>query len=152
MWLTSLIFPKKDIQVKEETVRLYQGRASIFGGLLVVMILGIFSIIPYGFAAEVVLVIVLLMKKSLLKQVDYRLLITFVSFFVIVGNIQTQASLFDLARPYFQEAQYAFLGSFFFSQFLSNVPAAIFMAPFTSCSKAVLLGVNVGGLGILIYV
>jgi ABC-type multidrug transport system permease subunit len=87
LWLTSLIFPKKDIQVKEETVRLYQGRASIFGGLLVVMILGIFSIIPYGFAAGVVLVIVLLMKKSLLKQVDYRLLITFVSFFVIVGNI-----------------------------------------------------------------
>lgn len=33
---------------------------------------------------------------------------------------------------------------------ISNVPAAILIAPFTTYKKAVLLGVNVGGLGTLI--
>ncbi len=43
-----------------------------------------------------------------------------------------------------------FLGSILLSQGISNVPAAILIAPFTDLEKAVLLGVNVGGLGTLI--
>lgn len=36
------------------------------------------------------------------------------------------------------------------SQFISNVPAAMLMAAFTEQRKALLLGVNIGGLGTLI--
>jgi Na+/H+ antiporter NhaD/arsenite permease-like protein len=44
----------------------------------------------------------------------------------------------------------SFVGSIILSQFISNVPSAIFLAHFTQQWEAILLGVNVGGLGTLI--
>lgn len=119
-------------------------------GLFVLMILGIFSVLPISIAVLVVAAVVWFSNKRLFAKVDYRLLLTFLCFFLIVGNIQDQSLVTDLIRPYFQETHRAFLGSILLSQGISNVPAAILIAPFTDLEKAVLLGVNVGGLGTLI--
>jgi len=85
------------------------------------MILGIFSVLPISIAVLIVVAVVWFSKKRLFSKVDYRLLLTFICFFLIVGNIQDQTWI-----------------------------TAILIAPFTDLEKAVLLGVNVGGLGTLI--
>ena len=119
-------------------------------GLFVIMILGIFSVLPISIAVLIVVAVVWFSNKRLFTKVDYRLLLTFICFFLIVGNIQGQTWITNRIRPYFQETHRAFLGSILLSQGISNVPAAILIAPFTDLEKAVLLGVNVGGLGTLI--
>ena len=124
--------------------------ALLNSGLFVLMILGIFSVLPISIAVLVVAAVVWFSNKRLFAKVDYRLLLTFLCFFLIVGNIQDLSLVTDHIRPYFQETHRAFLGSILLSQGISNVPAAILIAPFTDLEKAVLLGVNVGGLGTLI--
>jgi len=124
--------------------------ALLNSGLFVLMILGIFSVLPISIPVLVVAAVVWFSNKRLFAKVDYRLLLTFLCFFLIVGNIQDLSLVTDHIRPYFQETHRAFLGSILLSQGISNVPAAILIAPFTDLEKAVLLGVNVGGLGTLI--
>lgn len=43
-----------------------------------------------------------------------------------------------------------FLAGVIFSQFISNVPAAVLLSDFTSNWKDLIIGVNIGGLGTLI--
>lgn len=122
----------------------------LYLGLMALMILGIFHVVPFVLSASIVAFVVYFFQKELFRSVDYRLLVTFACFFVIIGNINEQDKLIEMIQPFFQKEQQAFLGSITLSQVISNVPAAILIAPFTTYKKAVLLGVNVGGLGTLI--
>jgi Na+/H+ antiporter NhaD/arsenite permease-like protein len=144
------LIPKTPLEIALQEEPFEKKPALLNTGLFVLMILGIFSVLPISIAVLVVAAVVWFSNKRLFAKVDYRLLLTFLCFFLIVGNIQDQSLVTDLIRPYFQETHRAFLGSILLSQGISNVPAAILIAPFTDLEKAVLLGVNVGGLGTLI--
>lgn len=87
----------------------------------------------------------LLCNRKLFAQVDYCLLGTFVCFFVFVGNI----ARIEPVQEFFADIM---LGrelwiSAALSQCISNVPAAVMLSGFTRNAKALLLGVNLGGLG-----
>ena len=134
------LIPKTPLEIALQEEPFEKKPALLNSGLFVLMILGIFSVLPISIAVLVVAAVVWFSNKRLFAKVDYRLLLTFLCFFLITDHI----------RPYFQETHRAFLGSILLSQGISNVPAAILIAPFTDLEKAVLLGVNVGGLGTLI--
>lgn len=144
------LLPASTLTIKKTTHFIEKKHTILYLGLMALMILGIFHVIPFVFSALIVALVVYFFQKELFRSVDYRLLITFVCFFLIVGNINEQDKLIEMIQPFFQKEQQAFLGSIGLSQVISNVPAAILIAPFTSYKKAVLLGVNVGGLGTLI--
>jgi Na+/H+ antiporter NhaD/arsenite permease-like protein len=144
------LLPASPLTVDKTTQSFEKKYAVLYLGLMALMIAGIFHVIPFIFATMIVAVVIFLVQKDLFRTVDYRLLLTFVCFFVIVGNISEQEKLIAMIQPFFKKEQQAFLGSIALSQVISNVPAAILIAPFTSFKKAVLLGVNVGGLGTLI--
>lgn len=86
--------------------------------------------------------------ELLLKRVDYGLLLTFVAFFVFIGNM----GRIEAVRIILSEmlAGRELLLSFGCSQIISNVPAAILLSGFTGDYAALLKGVNIGGLGTLI--
>ena len=103
---------------------------------------------PYFWVLAVILLWFLLFQHGVLKKLDYCLLLTFVFFFVLIGN---------LGRiPMIREAlQSLLLGrevlvSFCSSQFISNVPAAVLLSEFTDRYDLLIAGVNIGGLGTLI--
>ena len=83
-----------------------------------------------------------------LRRVDYSLLLTFLFFFVFVGNMK--------ALPTVSEALSGLVAGremtvgILLSQVISNVPAAMLLSGFTADYPALLLGVNLGGLGTLI--
>ncbi|OTN76599.1 hypothetical protein A5886_001676 [Enterococcus sp. 8G7_MSG3316] len=144
------LLPTTPLQIEAEPMDFKKKDTLVYGGLLLLMILGIFSVLPMIAVVGLTAVVIFFYNKQLFQKVDYLLLLTFVCFFLIVGNIQAQTIIIDAIQPYFQEAHQALLGSILLSQFISNVPAAILIAPFTTLEKAVLLGVNLGGLGTLI--
>ena len=85
---------------------------------------------------------------SLLKKVDYALLATFVCFFVFVGNIARIGAVSDFFEKILSGRE--ILVAVGLSQVISNVPAAVMLAGFTDNGKALLLGVDIGGLGTMI--
>lgn len=85
---------------------------------------------------------------SLLKKVDYALLATFVCFFVFVGNIARIGAVSDFFQRILSGRE--ILVAVGLSQVISNVPAAVMLAGFTENGKALLLGVDIGGLGTMI--
>ena len=113
--------------------------------LFIIAIASVFNLMPWYLA---VVVIALAAQKTLLKQVDYSLLLTFVGFFIFVGNMGAIEPVKRFLERLLEGR--VFLTSLFASQIISNVPATLLLAPFTDGSRQLLLGVNAGGCGTLI--
>ena len=73
------------------------------------------------------------------------LLLTFVCFFVFAGNMARMEPVKN-ALSALLSGRELFCGMAA-SQVISNVPAALLLSGFTENGKALLLGVNIGGLG-----
>ena len=75
---------------------------------------------------------------------------TFAGFFVFIGNISHSPAVSYLQQSLMGSAAGTYLTGLLASQFLSNVPAAMLLAGLTKEADALLLGVNIGGLGTMI--
>lgn len=115
------------------------------GGLFVLCLLTLFRCFPVWGLLAIVVLAAGLFARQLLRGVDYGLLLTFVCFFIFSTNIGhaegVREALVSLLQEHTQST--AILAS----QVISNVPAAILLAPFTTDLHALLLGVNIGGFG-----
>lgn len=123
-------------------------QAILYGVLGVVALLGVAKILPVWIMAVIVLVLTATFDREVLKAVDFTLLGTFVCFFVFVATIKAYAPI----RSWLEGLMAAspLLVSLLSSQVISNVPACLLLSPFTSDASALMLGVNLGGLGTLV--
>lgn len=120
----------------------------LYGSLFLVCLACVLHILDYRIAFLVVLIFILVFDRKILKRIDYALLLTFVFFFVFVGNMGSipQVKLFLAELLSGQEL----LISAAASQVISNVPAAVLLSAFTDNYKALILGTDIGGLGTLV--
>lgn len=142
-----LIKPKDiNFEMDHVIIKSKKGTA-LFAFLSVLIILSIFQVISYLIIFPMVVLVTLLVDGSLLKKANYPLIFTFVFIFIAVGNVsnipQLNNSLLNLVRT--PKATYVY--SLLLSQVISNVPATIVIAPFSSHVQALYYGVNIGGLG-----
>lgn len=116
--------------------------------LFVVCLLAVIRVLPYGVAFAAVLLCTLFADRSTLRCVDYSLLLTFVAFFIFIGNLGRVQTFSDWLQAILigQEVPVAVLAS----QVTSNVPAALLLSGFTDKTSALIIGTNLGGLGTLI--
>ena len=89
-----------------------------------------------------------IIRRSVLKKADYCLLLTFVSFFVFIGNIGRIPLVHGLMEQVLEGRE--LIVAFLASQIISNVPAAMLLSGFTTDFAALIRGVGIGGLGTLI--
>lgn len=121
----------------------------VYFGLFILNVLVVLHVLHWAPAMIITVAGVLLLRKwQLLKQVDYALLFTFVGFFVFVGNIGRIGVVSTLVERLLVGREIVI--SAVFSQFLSNVPAAILLSGFTDDFQGLLVGTNIGGMGTLI--
>ena len=116
--------------------------------LFVICIGAVLKIIPWYIVLIICTAAVCIHKPSLLKEADYMLLITFVCFFVFVGNVARIDAVYKFVSSLIDQRE--LVVSAFLSQLISNVPAATMLASFTDKYAELILGVNIGGLGTLI--
>lgn len=121
-----------------------------FSILFAIILLSVFHIVDYRLAFSITLLTVLILNKKLLTQIDYSLLITFIGFFIFIGNISTMDSIRNFMMGILNSPQSTFIASILSSQIISNVPATMLLSGFTNNFKELLLGVNIGGMGTLI--
>ena len=104
--------------------------------------------VPVWAVFAAVLMALLLADRPVLRKVDYSLLLTFVGFFLFVGNLGRLEAFQLLFRNLLMGHEV--LCAVLASQCLSNVPAALLLSGFTGNGTALLAGTNLGGLGTLI--
>lgn len=118
--------------------------------LLLLNIAAVLHVFDKFIALAITSIIILLVQRKLFKEVDYSLLITFIGFFLFIGNISEMEFVGYLQQTFLGSASGTYLAGIIASQFISNVPAAMLLAGLTNEADALLLGVNIGGLGTLI--
>lgn len=131
-----------------ETKRLHKKSLIFYLLLFIICLLTVVHLLPWFIMLSIIAVAVFIYDKTLFSKVDYGLLATFLCFFIFIGNLgeipflQHMISKLLLHRELFV--------SVMTSQFVSNVPAAILLSKFSQNYTAILVGVNIGGLGTLI--
>lgn len=121
---------------------------AMYIALFAIALLSVFRVLNYLILLAVVIVFVLIFDRKVLLKVDYSLLFTFIFLFVFIGNLgnisQINGWLSIVVNG--NEVPVGVLAS----QVFSNVPATILLSGFTCNAAALMIGVNIGGLGTLI--
>ena len=147
--LLCLLLPRTPCTAgKTEKQPLPRGKTALYLALFLVCLLCVFRLIPDWAVLIAAVGTALAADRTVLKKVDYALLATFVCFFVFVGNVARIDAVSTLLRQMLGGRELAV--SVLASQFISNVPAAVMLSGFTENGHALLLGVNLGGLGTMI--
>ena len=116
--------------------------------LFVLCLLTVVRVLPYNIVFVIVLAGTLCVDRITLCHVDYSLLLTFVAFFIFIGNLGRIPSFNIWLRDIISGREV--LVSVMASQVTSNVPAALLLSGFTKNLEALMIGTNLGGLGTLI--
>lgn len=116
----------------------------------IVALLGLLNLVNLWLAFIVVLCSILSLKWQVILDIDYGLLLTFIGFFIIIGNLGRLAIVHELVTQLTTTTWQTYLTTIISSQFISNFPAAILLSQFTSNGPILLLGSNIGGLGTLV--
>ena len=120
-------------------------RMIIYSALFILSIMIVFRVFAYywGLLAVTIAIVVLYYKSF--SRVDYSLLLTFCAFFVFSGNLSRIEAVKDYLGGLIEKDPLLF-GSLS-CQFISNVPSAVLLSRFTQNYSALLIAVNIGGLG-----
>lgn len=150
--MIALLFVKD----KEERVVLSHGETTevdtkqtiVYGVLFMLSLLVVAKVLACEIALAIIVAVVFFMDRKVLKEVDYCLLLTFISFFIFTGNLGNIPMIRDSLQMLVDGRE--LLIGVVASQAISNVPAALLLSGFTGDYRALLAGVNIGGLGTLI--
>lgn len=153
IFLIFIIFREKreSISFKVEKIKIENKRGIIiYSVLFFITLLSVFHLIDYRISFVITIISIISFNKNLFKKVDYSLLITFVAFFIFIGNISSMSEIKEFMINILSSEKSTFISSIISSQFISNVPATMLISAFTPYYKGLLLGVNIGGLGTII--
>lgn len=123
----------------------FKAQVVFYGLLFCVCLAVVLRILSWPVMLLIVFASVYGRDRQLLKEADYMLLLTFICFFIFSGNLARIPAVSAFLSS--AMAGRTFGVSAMASQVISNVPAAVLLSGFTEDAKALLLGVNAGGLG-----
>lgn len=147
-------FPIRQGMLGKEIVGVRKaGENQVLAVLFFISLLSVFRILSWQLLLLIVLASCIGIKafckeKYLPLKADFGLFLTFVAFFIFIGNMGRICAVREVLSQVLNGRE--LLISFLCSQMISNVPAAILLSGFTQEYRGLLQGVNIGGLGTLI--
>lgn len=134
--------------VKPESAYYDKKIVMLYAILFVLCLLSVIHVLPYPVVLAAVMVCTFFADRPTLRKVDYSLLLTFIAFFIFIGNLGRIPAFSSWLQNIIsgREVPVAVLAS----QITSNVPAALLLSGFTQNTEALMIGTNLGGLGTLI--
>lgn len=140
------VLPKKLPQITLSPKKINEPKKLIvYAILFIVCLLTVFRVLHFGIMLAIVIVVIAVADRKILLKPDFALLATFVCFFIVSGNLGRIDAVNSFLRTLLDKN--ALLTATGASQIISNVPAAVLLSGFTDDWKALLEGVNIGGLG-----
>ncbi|OUO48191.1 hypothetical protein B5F79_02260 [Olsenella sp. An285] len=119
-----------------------------WAALFALALAAVAHVVPVPALVAATVAVALAFDRRALAEVDFGLLLTFVAFFVFVGNVGRIGAVDGLLSSLVSGNELAV--SVAASQVVSNVPAALLLSGFSSAWDALIVGTNIGGLGTLI--
>lgn len=157
MLLLGLVLTAEKDETIEVKVRMGTGtedpkaflkRLAVYLLLFLLSLLVVIHIVPWQTALLAVLLWMIAKDRKVLKELDYYLLLTFICFFIFIGNMKRVGAVNFWLSSLIDGHE--LMTGIMASQIISNVPAAILLSGFTEEYKTLLTAVNLGGLGTLI--
>lgn len=140
------LLPKEQVNVFfGEEPGLDKRSLAVYAVLFAVCLLVVFRVLTWPVMLAVIVAVLLVYDRITLKKADLLLLVTFVCFFVFAGNLARVDAVNHALRKMLEGRE--LIVSALTSQLISNVPSALLLSGFTDNARALLLGVNIGGLG-----
>lgn len=116
--------------------------------LFCLCLLTVIGILPHTILLVIITIAIFIKDKTLLAKVDYSLLLTFIWFFIFVGNMNRIDIFYNFIIKILDNNVKGV--SILISQAISNVPTALLLSGFTNQWEELIIGTNIGGLGTLI--
>ena len=120
----------------------------LYSILFCVCLASVLRVLDYRIMLILVIATVLIIDRKVIKKVDYSLLLTFVFFFIFVGNLGNITVIKSFLVTLLENRELP--AAIATSQVISNVPAAVLLSGFTANYKSIILGTDIGGLGTLV--
>ncbi len=116
--------------------------------LFLLCVLSVLCVVSVYICLGAVLLSLIFLDRKALLEADYGLLLTFVCFFVFVGNMGASEAVRSAVSGIIAGRELE--TGLVLSQVISNVPAALMLSGFTDNAVALLRGVDLGGLGTVV--
>ena len=141
---------KGDVKISfnEKTRIKKKGKVVIYSTLFCVCLITVAHALDYRVMLLVVIATTAAADYRIFARVDYTLLLTFIAFFVFIGNMGRIPMFSNYINRIINGREC--ITGILSSQLISNVPAALLLSGFTDNIRPLIVGVNVGGLGTLI--
>lgn len=136
------------LQTMEKVTFVPSRQMVVYSLLFLGCVLAVARILPWQLMLVLVAAAAAKMDRSIFRDIDYSLLLTFVGFFIFIGNMGRIPVFSDFLMGIMQGHEV--LASVAASQVISNVPAALLLSGFTTKWSMLIIGTNLGGLGTLI--
>ena len=139
-----------DIKIKFDNAQhiTQKPKVVIYAILFLLCLATVGHMLDYRITLTVVVMVMAITDYKIFKSVDYTLLLTFIAFFIFIGNMG-RVHMFSSYLNSVIEGHECVTG-ILSSQLIRNVPAALLLSGFTDNLKPLIVGVNLGGLGTLI--
>ena len=141
---------KTSIQIKLESVTQIteKRKVAVYALLFIICLATVGRIIDYRITLLIVMAVIAATDYKIFAGVDYTLLLTFIAFFIFIGNM----GRVNVFSNYISSViiGHECITGILSSQLISNVPAALLLSGFTDNLRPLIVGVNLGGLGTLI--
>ena len=123
-------------------------RVAVYFIMFILCVLVVVRVLPWHVVTALIFIIALFMEREAVKGADYALLLTFIAFFIFIGNMGELSVVKDMLSKLVDGKEV--IVSVVASQAVSNVPAALLLSGFTTNYEGLIIGTNLGGLGTLI--
>lgn len=123
-------------------------RLGVYIALFVVCTLEVAGLIPMWAMVVICFAAFMFCDRRAFFHVDWGLPLTFIAFFIFIGNMKRVPEFYTLAAHLVQiDPLDVSVGA---SQLISNVPSTLLLSNFSSAWKELIVGTNLGGMGTLI--
>ncbi len=147
------IFKSKKIEINENNSEEIRYDKKLFALSISLLILFTISI-SIGFSLYIflgILILFLIINYKIILKTDWLIIAFFIVIFVDLKVISQIPAVYNVVKKIdFNQSRNVFLTSTIFSQFMSNVPASVFMSNFSKNWFAISYGVNLAGNGFFI--
>lgn len=123
-------------------------RLGLYAALFVICLLAVGGIVPLWAMILCVPVAFAFCDRRVFLTMDWGLPLTFVMFFVFIGNMRRIPAFLAMAEALV--GNHPLEVAVGFSQIISNVPTTLLLTGFSGAWKPLIIGTNLGGMGTLI--
>lgn len=123
-------------------------RIVVYCAVFIVCVLAVSDLIPLWVMCAVTFVAMIVCDRRSFRHVDWGLPITFIMFFIFIGNMKRVPEFAGIAQAFV--GQHPLAVSVVSSQVISNVPTSLLLSGFCNQWVPLIIGTNIGGMGTLI--